>query len=306
MKTVVLSAFVACVSGYGFDFMPEAEIVDLVNRDPAATWRAAKSLRFANHTLSDIQGMLKTIIGTHDLVTDTLNLPDFAISNADLPESFDSRQQWPDCIHPIRDQAQCGSCWAFGASEALSDRFCIFGGDNVVLSPQYLVSCDRGDFGCNGGLLGSAWKAMKAGIPSDKCMPYSSSNGDRGACMRKCVDGSDPKLYKAKSAYSVVGLFDFGKRRVNKIKHELITNGPVEVAFTVYQDFMNYDGGVYRHLQGAQLGGHAVKLVGWGDGFWIVANSWSDSWGEKGFFRIAMGTNECGIESQVWAGMPDV
>ncbi len=53
-----------------------------------------------------------------------------------VPDSFDSRTQWPDCIHPIRNQAQCGSCWAFGASEALSDRFCIGSSSkvNTVLS----------------------------------------------------------------------------------------------------------------------------------------------------------------------------
>ena len=55
----------------------------------------------------------------------------------DLPESFDARDEWPDCIQPIRSQGQCGGCWAFGAAEALSDRFCIASGGkiNVVLSP---------------------------------------------------------------------------------------------------------------------------------------------------------------------------
>jgi cathepsin B len=76
-----------------------------------------------------------------------------------LPVDFDPRaagEKFAACIHPIRDQAQCGSCWAFGATEALSDRFCIAGRD-VILSPQDLVSCDLNNYGCNGGYLNLAW-----------------------------------------------------------------------------------------------------------------------------------------------------
>jgi cathepsin B len=73
----------------------------------------------------------------------------------------------------------------------------------------------------------------------------------------------------------------------------------METGFTVYEDFMNYKSGVYKHQTGSQLGGHAVKIVGWGDGYWIVANSWGTSWGEKGFFNIAFGN--CGIDSAVYA-----
>lgn len=74
-----------------------------------------------------------------------------------LPASFDPRtEKFSKCIHPIRDQAQCGSCWAFGSTEALSDRFCIAGKD-VVLSPQDLVSCDYNNYGCDGGYLNLAW-----------------------------------------------------------------------------------------------------------------------------------------------------
>jgi cathepsin B len=72
-----------------------------------------------------------------------------------LPTNFDPRaagEKFSKCIHPIRDQAQCGSCWAFGATEAFSDRLCIKGTD-VIVSPQDLVSCDGNNFGCDGGYL---------------------------------------------------------------------------------------------------------------------------------------------------------
>jgi cathepsin B len=67
-----------------------------------------------------------------------------SVSTKDLPESFDARTQWPQLIHPVRDQGGCGSCWAFAASEVLSDRLAIAtqGKQNVVLSPMALVNCD--------------------------------------------------------------------------------------------------------------------------------------------------------------------
>lgn len=83
-------------------------------------------------------------------------------------ESFDARKAWPEMIHEIRDQGQCGSCWAFGATEALSDRLAIRRIVNTVLSPQQLVSCDFGNFGCEGGYLGAAWSYMHSeGVMTD-------------------------------------------------------------------------------------------------------------------------------------------
>ena len=87
-----------------------------------------------------------------------------------------------------------------------------------------------------------------------------------------------------------------------------MTNGPVEAAFSVYSDFETYVNGVYSHKTGTPLGGHAVRILGWGvdaatsTPYWLVANSWNSDWGEKGFFRIKRGNDECGIESQIVAG----
>jgi len=87
-----------------------------------------------------------------------------------------------------------------------------------------------------------------------------------------------------------------------------MTNGPVEAALTVYADFVNYKSGVYQHVSGKALGGHAIKMLGWGveDGtpYWLIANSWNSDWGDKGYFKILRGRNHCGIESQITAGLP--
>lgn len=118
-------------------------------------------------------------------------------------------------------------------------------------------------------------------------------------CTKTCSNENYETVYKqdkhkAMSSYSLSS--------VENIQKDLMTYGPLSMAFTVYADFPTYKSGVYHHVSGGQLGGHAVKLVGWGttdDGedYWIINNSWGYSWGENGSFRIRRGVDECGIES---------
>ena len=93
------------------------------------------------------------------------------------------------------------------------------------------------------------------------------------------------------------------------IKNDIFTNGPVETGFQVYQDFMSYKGGIYKKASNVLLGGHAVKVVGWGvesgTEYWVVANSWGTSWGERGHFRIAIG-NCCNFEAGMISGLPNL
>ena len=101
------------------------------------------------------------------------------------------------------------------------------------------------------------------------------------------------------SAYSIAS-------DIKSIQSEIYTNGPVEAAFTVYEDFLTYKSGVYQHTTGSVDGGHAIKIMGWGvengTSYWLVANSWNEDWGDKGTFKIRRGADECGIEDQVIAG----
>merc|ERR1712107_447405 len=94
---------------------------------------------------------------------------------------------------------------------------------------------------------------------------------------------------------------------MGEIQQAVMAGGPMEVAFTVYADFENYAGGIYHHVTGEAVGGHAVKLVGWGveNGvkYWKIANSWNPYWAEKGYFRIKFG--EGGIDDQAVASSPD-
>ena len=212
------------------------------------------------------------------------------------PESFDSRTQWPNCVPAIRNQEQCGSCWAFGAAESLGNRFCIAsnGAESPVLSPQYLVDCDTSSYGCNGGYPYYAWYFMEnPGLPLESCVPY---KGADGSCPSSCSNGASMTFYKATNIHSYSG--------ASSIHGAIMTKGPIEVSFTVYQDFMSYTSGVYIHTWGGVLGGHAVKMVGWGvsgsQKYWICANSWGGTWGIQGYFWIGYG--QCGIDSSGVAG----
>jgi len=104
------------------------------------------------------------------------------------------------------------------------------------------------------------------------------------------------------------GRTTYSVRGEKNIMRELMEGGSVSVAFTVYDDFEVYSEGIYQHEEGAALGGHAVKIIGWGEEkgikYWLVANSWNPRWGEKGYFRIVRGENECGIESEGCAATP--
>merc|ERR550539_289060 len=123
----------------------------------------------------------------------------------DVPTEFDSRTHWPNLIHPIRNQQRCGSCWAFSASEVLSDRVAIAQGKaSPVLSPEDLVSCDQKDHGCQGGMLPAACKYLtSSGIVTDTCMPYTAGSGKAPACPTQCSDSESFDRTKAKSAYAI-------------------------------------------------------------------------------------------------------
>jgi len=282
------------------------ELVDEIN-ESGAPWTASLN-KFASWTRGDIKHLLGAKLG----LPAGVDVPVVDTVVEAIPAAFDSRTQWPGAVHPIRNQEQCGSCWAFGATEALSDRFAIQTNlsTNVVLSPQDLVSCDtaNGNEGCNGGYPLYAWQYMeKTGIVADACYPYTSGGGVTGTCKLKgstCpASGQTYELYNAASAYAIGAT-------VTAIQTEIMTNGPIEVAFEVYADFMTYTSGVYVHKTGALEGGHAVKMIGWGvlNGvdYWTVSNSWGTTWGMQGFFLIKRGVDECGIESNGVAGLAKV
>ena len=220
-----------------------------------------------------------------------------------IPVSFDARKQFGKCIHPVRDQGNCGSCWAHATSESISDRFCIStnGHANFILSPQYLVSCDTYDDKCSGGFAPSSFRFMtETGTVLEECSPY---QGVNGTCNATCDVPNIPyKLFKCQAG--TAGYVN----DTESIKIELMTYGPMYSRFEVYDDFMEYKNGIYYQTSKTLLGGHAVKLIGWGleNGidYWLFQNSWGTDWGENGYFRIKF--NEAGICKFAYRCLPDL
>lgn len=210
-------------------------------------------------------------------------------SNADgsLPTKWDWRNvDGVNYVAPVLNQGGCGSCVAFAAVTAVETQLNITRKTPSApwaFSPQYLFAC--GGASCETGWqLPSAAKFLKTtGVPDEACMPYSSgSSGKDVACNTACGDVSS-RVTKV-TGYSSPTFFLVDK---NKLK-AAVQKGPVMVAMYVYEDFLYYKSGVYKHVTGKMAGGHAVTIVGWddADNAWIVKNSWSENWGENGYFRI--------------------
>jgi len=146
------------------------------------------------------------------------------------------------------------------------------------------------------------WDFLRVtGIPTEACVPYTAGGGQEGACPSKCTgSGSFVKYHCADRKNPTTAA---------AIQSELVAGGPVEGAFTVYNDFFNYKSGVYvANTSSGVAGGHAIKIIGYGVdsvsglNYWLCHNSWGTSWGDSGLFKIKAGT--CGIEQQVFACTP--
>jgi cathepsin B len=306
--TPILAQHVDAVDGKA-KVNEHAHIAEM-NAVEGRTWTAGVNEFFNDMTIDEARVFMGTDL-THisEHFDKCLNQSVYdSIPTESVPAEFDAAKQWSSLMHPIRNQQRCGSCWAFSAAEVLGDRFAIATGKaSPVLSTEDMVSCDTGDQGCRGGMLPNAWKYLEnTGTVTDACFPYTAGGGKAATCRHSCEDSESFKKYKAKSVYAINGVLNMQK--------EIMKNGPIQVAFKVYRSFMSYKSGVYqKHVwEFLPQGGHAVKIVGWGTeagtDYWRVANSWGTTWGENGFFKIARGSNQCGIETMgpPYAGLPDV
>ena len=311
-------------------FKSQMNTDDNVNKFNSAQnkWIAGHNSRFENTTYDSFTKTLGALrSGRNYMKSKKYNSDDFVI-----PKSFDARTEWGFCssISTIRDQGSCGSCWAFGAAEAMTDRVCVAtrGVHTPILSVEELVSCcdDCGD-GCDGGYPEEAWmyweiNGLETGGPYQSktgCYPYEVHpcehhiNGTRypqcgdivstPSCRSSCIDGSKwSDKYYGNDSY----IFE----DVKSAMIDMVLFGPIESAFNVYSDFPLYKSGVYSHTSSVELGGHAIKILGWGTEnstpYWLVANSWNSDWGTDGYFKILRGSDECGIESGMVAGTVDL
>ncbi|XP_015376384.1 PREDICTED: cathepsin B-like cysteine proteinase 5 [Diuraphis noxia] len=204
-----------------------------------------------------------------------------------IPKEFDARKRWKNCttIGTIRDQGNCGSCWAFSTSGAFADRLCIAsnGKFNQLLSAEQVTSCCyRCGLGCQGGYPIKAWQ-------------YYNTRG--------LVTGGNFNSFQLVKDFPYVLVYE-------NIQKDMMIYGPIESSFDVYDDFISYKSGVYSKTPNATyLGGHSVKCIGWGVErnvpYWLMMNSWNSTWGDGGYFKIRRGTNECKVEDSSTAGVPE-
>lgn len=339
MKLVcaALAATAAAASEAKAELSSFARIAEFVNAQNAG-WTAEVPTRFGS--VEDVRRVCGTVLAGNASyrVMDWQKTHDEAWSD-DVPSEFDVRAKWPKCASVsghIRDQSDCGSCWAFASTEAFNDRRCIATGDTTLLSAEDTVAncgilrCFS--MGCNGGQPGEAWSWFKStGVVTggdyddtgkgDTCAPYSiapcAHHVTPTAKYPKCPSGLEPTprigAHCTEKGYTKSYAQDkkrasssYGLHSVRGIQQDILRYGSATAAFSVYADFPTYKSGVYSHTTGSSLGGHAVKLLGWGteagQDYWLVANSWNEQWGDHGTFKIKRGSDECGIESQVVAG----
>lgn len=200
----------------------------------------------------------------------------------DLPAKF----SWQDKLTPIKNQGNCGSCWAFSAQATLSDVMALHGKGAIDYSEQWMVSCDEQSSGCNGGWFHSAFQLVKTeGNVLEKNMPY------------KAADLACPSNLPHYTKIAKWQELATGVATVEDIKKAVFLYGPVAVAVSVTGAFDSYKSGIYNEGTSGQVN-HATNIVGWDDtvkpAHWIMRNSWGTSWGENGYMKIAYGSRKIG------------
>jgi hypothetical protein len=240
-----------------------------------------------------------------------------------LPANFN----WADkpFINPVQDQGSCGSCWAVSSASAIGDQWSIAvkAKKPIMLAALGLANCIPDNNCTNGGMPSEAGEyAVKAGIVADADWPYSCGgceDATQGNIPEKCISGQGRRFFtKAGSVASAVVLQpNVQGGRASKIedvnipatldliKTAVMNYGPMVTGFAVpTSGFMDMpkDSNYIFQPSGSTEGGHAVVITGWGTDpqgklYWIIRNSWSPAWGDKGYFRVyAYPLNHCGFD----------
>jgi cathepsin F len=216
------------------------------------------------------------------------------LDTSDLPDSFDWREK--GAVNPVKNQATCGSCWAFATVANIEGAGFVAKKKLLSLSEQELVDCDTktGDEGCRGGLPSNAYDDMiqnKIGLEQETAYPY---KGRGGVCK------ASSSLEKA-----FIGGYVNISTDEDQIAAAVMKYGPLAIGINA-GPMQWYRGGIahpWKILCNPKSLDHGVAIVGFGvekgTKYWIIRNSWGTIWGEKGYYRIVRGTGACGLNTMV-------
>uniref|UniRef100_A0A914DVZ9 Cathepsin L-like n=1 Tax=Acrobeloides nanus TaxID=290746 RepID=A0A914DVZ9_9BILA len=212
--------------------------------------------------------------------------------NVQVPDEIDWRTQ--DYVTEVKNQGQCGSCWAFSTTGALEGQHKRATGQLVSISEQNLVDCSEkyGNHGCQGGWMDYAFQYIKEnhGVDTENSYPYL-------AMQDEC------KFNPSEIGADDTGFVDLPQGDEEQLKVAVATQGPIAVAIDAgHNSFQLYKEGIYYEQEcSSENLDHAVLVVGYGTDpdsgdYWLVKNSWGESWGENGYIRMARNReNHCGI-----------
>jgi len=241
----------------------------------ADEFKVYHNLVFTNHT---VKNSVKAPVYTQNQINAAASSVDWRTKGA---------------VTPVKNQAQCGSCWSFSATGAMEGVNFLAGNTLVGLSEEELVQCAKtAGQGCQGGWMDKAieWVVNNGGIDSESDYPYTSGTGITGTCKSE-------KKSKVVAKFSKV--VEVGHSEAQMATY-LAANGPVSIGVDAEDGWQTYSGGIMKTCSGRQID-HGVLAVGYGTegstNYWIVKNSWSSSWGENGYIRLEKGTNQCGLDS---------
>lgn len=205
------------------------------------------------------------------------------------PASVDWRDK--NIVTPVKDQGQCGSCWAFAATEVLESAYALKKGELPILAPQELVDCEKTSLGCSGGYPDHALQyIIDHGLELEKDYPYRAANGQ---CKSKDTQ------YKLDQCFDV-------PPNDEKALQEAVALSPLVVLIEADQRvFQFYQSGIITAKSCGQNIDHAVQLVGYGtengQDYWLVRNSWGPSWGDHGYVKLERNSGvrggTCGVLS---------
>nr|QBH22549.1 cathepsin 31 [Philasterides dicentrarchi] len=245
------------------------------------------------------------------------------LSKEELPETWEwSNINGTNFLTLGRNQhipEYCGSCWAFSATSAVSDRIKIMRNaqwPDISISPQVLLSCSNKDDGCHGGEMMTAYEYMyRYNITDETCSSYQALGRDNGLpCSKQVICkncsglGASTKCWEQETyrSYTVTEFAEISGELA--MMNEIKARGPITCAIAVPKSLFEYKDGVYVDKTGAKTQTHGISVVGWGvengTPYWLVRNSWGESWGIHGFFKVIRGVDNIGIEEQCSYAVP--